>query len=403
MQLLFMSNLFPKETKKAVQAKMQFNMYDAADVLQWNLINGFEANGAAVSLINLLPVDSWPQYYQNAFVKRHTFAHKAGATDINVGYCNIKYIKRLFAKHSYWKEIKKWERKSSNNDRRIVLAYSLNSNFVDAIKAIKRKDPYIKAVAIVADLPEFTTSTRNILRRIYRKFHSRRINKNLDVFDGFILLTEQMALRMQIQLPYIVMEGIASDRKRPAVQTKMEKTIFYSGSLNIKYGVSVLLEAFAQIEDPDMKMILCGLGDGEELVQQYAQNDPRIHFMGKIPHEQVLQLQQQATVLVNPRQNNEEYTKYSFPSKTMEYLASGVPVVAYKLDGIPDEYDEYLNYVEDNSAQRLADKLVQICEMDEASRAEMGKRGADFVIKNKNAVVQTRRILEFINETCNPG
>ena len=38
---------------------------------------------------------------------------------------------------------------------------------------------------------------------------------------------------------------------------------------------------------------------------------------------------------VNPRQNNEEFTKYSFPSKTMEYLASGVPVVAYKLDGIP--------------------------------------------------------------------
>lgn len=43
-----------------------------------------------------------------------------------------------------------------------------------------------------------------------------------------------------------------------------------------------------------------------------------------------------ADVLVNPRQNDDEYTKYSFPSKNIEYLMTGNAVMAYMLDGIPE-------------------------------------------------------------------
>jgi hypothetical protein len=49
-----------------------------------------------------------------------------------------------------------------------------------------------------------------------------------------------------------------------------------------------------------------------------------------------------ADVLVNPRPNNEEYTKYSFPSKNIEYLMTGKPVVGYMLDGMPPIYKEFM-------------------------------------------------------------
>ena len=110
----------------------------------------------------------------------------------------------------------------------------------------------------------------------------------------------------------------------------------------------------------------------------------------------VLILQKQATVLVNPRQNNEEFTKYSFPSKTMEYLASGVPVVAYKLDGIPDEYDEYIRYVPDNSPETLAKVLMEVCELSGEERQGLGEKARKFVLVEKNKVAQTKRILDFI-------
>jgi len=66
-----------------------------------------------------------------------------------------------------------------------------------------------------------------------------------------------------------------------------------------------------------------------------------------------------ADVLVNPRENNEEYTKYSFPSKNIEYLASGNPVVAYMLDGMGDCYREYIYLLENlsNNTKTLIDML----------------------------------------------
>ena len=141
--------------------------------------------------------------------------------------------------------------------------------------------------------------------------------------------------------------------------------------------------------------MICGFGEAEKAILE--SQDKRIVYLGKVDRKQALALQQRATVLVNPRQNTEEFTKYSFPSKTMEYLASGVPVVAYKLDGIPDEYDPYLNYVPDNSVEALAGTIQKIINMSAEDRKEIGRRGQKFVLEEKNAQKQTKRILDLIN------
>lgn len=59
--------------------------------------------------------------------------------------------------------------------------------------------------------------------------------------------------------------------------------------------------------------MICGIGDSEKAIREAAEKDFRISFLGQLPRSEVLEWQKQATVLVNPRQNNEEFTKYSFP------------------------------------------------------------------------------------------
>ena len=97
--------------------------------------------------------------------------------------------------------------------------------------------------------------------------------------------------------------------------------------------------------------------------------------------------------MVNPRKNQEEYTKYSFPSKIMEYLTSGTPVVAYKLDGIPTEYKDYIHYVEGDTCEDLAYAITSICELGAEAREEIGAKARKFVLDEKNAVSQTKKIL----------
>jgi len=127
-----------------------------------------------------------------------------------------------------------------------------------------------------------------------------------------------------------------------------------------------------------------------------AEKDSRITFYGYVSKEKASELQQKATVLVNPRQNNDEFTKYSFPSKTMEYMASGKPVIMYKLDGIPAEYDEFLFYPASDSAKSLAESITNICEKTSEERFKLGERARNFVLNEKNGSKQAEKILGLI-------
>jgi glycosyltransferase involved in cell wall biosynthesis len=218
--------------------------------------------------------------------------------------------------------------------------------------------------------------------------------------DYYVLLTKQMATYMNINKPFCVMEGISTEENvddYPLERCKNDlKIIFYSGTLHRKFGVSNLIKAFTTISNQNYRLQICGVGDCEIEIKNMAEKDKRIEFLGRVKRDKVLQLQKNATVLVNPRQNSEEYTKYSFPSKNLEYLSSGVPLVAYKLDGIPDEYDDFIIYPVDDTEISLANEITKICNMADEDRKTLGLKAKDFVYKNKNKVTQSEKIIEFV-------
>ena len=270
------------------------------------------------------------------------------------------------------------------------------------IKYAKKINPDVKSCVIVADLPEYIDLSSNIgfARKIYGSITLRRTKRLYKYIDSYVLLTERMAEKLNIDKPYTVVEGIATDTFENICEEKNDgiKTIFYAGTLHKKFGVLNLMDAFDKIKDESYRLIICGTGDSEEIIRNQAEKDDRITFYSILPREQVLKIMQQATVVVNPRQNNEEFTKYSFPSKNLEALSSGVPFVAYKLDGIPDDYDEHIFYVEGDSPEDLEKKLMEVCEMPEEERCAKAERARQFVFENKNAVVQTRKILDLISK-----
>ncbi|MFP3359960.1 glycosyltransferase, partial [Planococcus sp. SIMBA_143] len=93
------------------------------------------------------------------------------------------------------------------------------------------------------------------------------------------------------------------------------KTLLYSGGLAEKYGVVSLINAFERLPNSNYRLIICGSGEAEEEIINATKRDNRIIFKGLLPREEVLQMQKDSHVLVNPRPNNDEYTKFSFPSK----------------------------------------------------------------------------------------
>ena len=103
-------------------------------------------------------------------------------------------------------------------------------------------------------------------------------------------------------------------------------------------------------------------------------------------------------LLVNPRPTNEEYTKYSFPSKNMEYMASGTPVLTTHLPGMPKEYNEYVFLLDEETEAGVAYALDSIFSRSTEELHQKGLAAKEFVMKEKNNVVQASKVLAKIKE-----
>lgn len=401
--LVFLGGLFPKETENEIYEKSKGSVQSAANALQWNIVEGLDkCNSTYVKIINSLFIGSYPQKFKNLLIKTYKFKHNKNSNDINVGFFNIFGIKHYVKYWTLKPYLKKWS--YDKNDKKVIIAYSLNYTFVKCLKYIKKVNPQIKTCIIVPDLPQYMNLSNKVpfIYRFLKNIEIRSIMKNMKYIDSFVLLTKQMTQFLKINKNYIIIEGVSTDvfsnikidKKRNEI-----KSILYTGTLNEKYGVLDLVEAFSKINNENYKLILCGSGDAENRIKQYAKSDNRIIFKGQIKREDVIKLQIEATVLINPRKNNEEYTKYSFPSKILEYLSSGTPIIAYKLDGIPDEYDDYIYYINGIKSEDIASRIIEVCEKSQEERDEFGEKARKFVIENKNCKVQSNKILKMIKET----
>ena len=119
------------------------------------------------------------------------------------------------------------------------------------------------------------------------------------------------------------------------------KIVAHAGTLSEVVGVSKILDYLKNSKSID-ELWLMGNGDLSERIIEQANKDERLVYFGFINKEEVFLKLQQARLLLILRDPNEDYTKYSFPSKLFEYMASGTPVAISHLPGIPKEYHRYL-------------------------------------------------------------
>jgi len=216
-------------------------------------------------------------------------------------------------------------------------------------------------------------------------------------FDLYILFTEAMNERVNPNnRPYLVIEGIYSDDLNLIKPTK-EKAIMYAGTLSYEYGIKMFLDAFEEIIDVNIQLWLFGDGDMREYITELCLRDRRVIYYGFRSHEEVFEFEKRAILLINTRNPEDDYTRYSFPSKTFEYMVSGTPYLTTRIMGIPDEYYKYLYIAEDFSVVAIKQKLQEILSKPQRELDKFGLNARQFVLENKNSEIQVKKIINHIN------
>ena len=389
----FLGNFFPHESESEIVKKSIGFVQNAANVLQWKIISGLEQNiETCLNLVTACSIGSFPKHYRDLFMPSLFFSHSERAKGKQIGFLNLAVIKQYFYHFSYKRYIQK---SMQFNDNDVVIAYS--AKLVDELLLVKRKNPRTRTCLIIPDLPHLTSlDNNNKLLHLYKDYESKKLIKAIrsKSIDVSVVLTKQMAEYLSAPKErFAVLDGICNDIVNLDYRyfnSKKNKTILYTGTLAIKYGILGLIDEFKKLKG-DYRLVICGGGDECDVVERKCKDDPRIDFKGLVSHSEALALQKEADILVNPRKNDYEFTKYSFPSKLLEYLSTGKPVVCYKLDGVGSEYDDIFFYAEEKEGG-LAEAIYKVSKMSQDEYSKYIHTLSDF-LKKKTAQAQCKKII----------
>ena len=222
----------------------------------------------------------------------------------------------------------------------VVIFYNINYSLFGLHNAVIKKGG--KPLLILADHGH-SSACKNIKRKIYAMLCEREFRK----FDKVIQLSAETKVKFKTSADRMVLEGgINFDEfanyEKP---TRCGKLYYTStGSLKPLLGVDMLLRTIAQSKRDDFVFIFSGRGESVPDIEKASQKDHRIVCKGFLSRKEYSKMMSQTNVFVSARNMEFEKNNNSFPSKILEYLATGRVIISTKFPGYQKFQDAIIFY-----------------------------------------------------------
>jgi glycosyltransferase involved in cell wall biosynthesis len=321
----------------------------------------------------------------------------------HLAFPNLPVLKQVYLALGLAHQTLLWRWRTRRAPSRVLIIDGAYVSAMTTVLPCLRGAARTTRIGIFADLYSYMADVQDASARRVGLVHSvarRSVATSLALLDGYVVLTEQMSEVLNTEgKPYVVMEGLV-DVEAPAPEPDgREKTphptVLYAGALRREYGLETLVRGFQAWDRPDAELVVYGQGDYAAELAAIAEADPRITYRGLAPTADVVAAERQSWLLVNPRPAEQEFTKYSFPSKNMEYLVSGTAVLTTRLPGMPADYLEHVLTIDEPGPEAVSRGLAKALAEGPDGLQRRGERGRAFVLEHKNNVRQAARILSL--------
>lgn len=282
--------------------------------------------------------------------------------------------------------------KDFNLDDAIILTDTINPRTMKVANAIGKKYS-IPVIGVCTDSPSNITGTR-------RSFTVNLLNQSKDL-DGYISLTKSLEeLFNPHDKPSFIFEGLVEDK--PVVyQLPKRSYFFFGGALLPRYGINELINAFKNLPNPDVELIVCGHHFNVKDIHERIKDDKRISFLGVMPVEDVLHFESGAIANINPRPFSEDLDRFSIPSKTLEYLYSGRPTISVRNTILQQHFFDEAIWSKTSNEKDLLSCMEKVLAMSEDERVALGKKAQEKVIKLYSLTTISEKIKAFLTGFSN--
>lgn len=355
------------------------------------LLRALKCNGALPFQVSAAPATDYPNNRSLMFKRlRH---HWEGIDFLEVPFVNltgIKHVTRTLAAIIYG--IPEMRR----HDAQVVVVHGILSPFL-ATALLARHRLGVPAAVVVTDPPNVDHAFDTKLSRALKRIDARIIRRLLPSFDGVIAVTEQIVQDFTQGSRSLIMEGFATELSIVDESHEGRRPLaVYAGGVKAAFGVDVLLQAQG-LPGAGFDLAVYGAGPFVDEVVAAQKRQPGVMYGGVLDLAGLMDAYASADVLVNARPPDLDYAPYTFPSKLLEYLATGKPVVSTRLPGIPEDYWQVLIPCEPTAESVAAAIALAAAQQTPEARA----RRLAFVA-SRTPSVQGRRIVEFLEALRSP-
>lgn len=365
----------------------------AGNKMQLNLLRGLaQYEDVKIDVISTLSIASFPkdkiyQKYSETQLGTNLYAK-------HVPFLNIPILKQLSQTFSIF--LYTFVHLLSNKDS---LIFSFNVYPQQGISMYLNSLIFkCKTITLLADLPIDDVINRRVIWKFLRSVFDFITEKLINKVDSLIVLNKNVIEHYSYKGNYLVIDGAINSHDFSEVvnlSASNKKNVVYSGALVEYNGIRGLMECFRNFEN-DIILEIYGSGYLLDEVVEVSEKSKNIFYRGNVSNKEMHKIQKSAWLLINPRNSDDLITKLTFPSKLLEYMASGTPVVSSIIPGMDTVYLDLLYILKSNDPQDIRNMILYLNDLNELELANKGRVAREFVIKEKNWEVVNEKIYEFL-------
>lgn len=377
--ILYLGFAIPEDIQKEVE-KYDLLPHYATYKFSWSVVRALKHSFDNIYIISSAEIRNYPASKKLVFKTREFEQYSFNG--LFIGFLNLILFKHVSRSIILFFKIRKVLKVTKVD---FVMIHGTHTPYMLLALLIKRIAK-VRVSILLTDQHGIDVPSDGFLGRLFRRIDNQVMLTLLRRMDAFICLSDVFVKKYELA-PSLVVPGILSREfenigeilVKPGIKEKF--TVVFAGGVNKPNGIDLFLEAIKLVPEQNINFVILGNGDLVKVVEQSSINDKRILYGGVKHGRDLIKTLLSGDLLINPRPIHEEFSRTSFPSKLIEYMATGIPTLTTKLESIPKEIEECFFYIEDVTPSSIASSISKIYSLNSHERGSVGERAKNSVRK----------------------